>query len=52
VLCAVGLGASVRAARTEAYALVNSVRWAGMQYRSDIGYRAVARESAAAADRV
>jgi phosphoribosylamine--glycine ligase len=52
VLCAVGLGASVRAARSEAYALVNSVRWAGMQYRGDIGYRAVARESAAAADRV
>jgi phosphoribosylamine--glycine ligase len=52
VLCAVGLGASVRAARSEAYALVNSVHWAGMQYRGDIGYRAVARESAAAADRV
>jgi phosphoribosylamine---glycine ligase len=51
VLCAVGLGVSVRAARSEAYALVNSVRWAGMQYRRDIGYRAVARESAAAADR-
>jgi len=28
------------------------VRWAGMQYRGDIGYRAVARESAAATDRV
>ncbi len=52
VLCAVGLGTSVRAARGEAYALVNSVRWAGMQYRGDIGHRAVARESAAATDRV
>jgi phosphoribosylamine--glycine ligase len=51
VLCAVGLGASVRAARDEAYALVNSVHWAGMQYRHDIGYRAVAHESAAAAGR-
>jgi phosphoribosylamine--glycine ligase len=51
VLCAVGLGASVRAAQDEAYALVDSVRWAGMQYRRDIGYRAVARESSAAAGR-
>jgi phosphoribosylamine--glycine ligase len=44
VLCAVGLGSSVRAARDEAYALAQSVHWAGMQYRRDIGYRAVGRE--------
>jgi phosphoribosylamine---glycine ligase len=47
VLCAVGLGASVAAAQREAYALVEAVRFAGMQYRRDIGYRAVAREGAA-----
>ena len=46
VLCAVGLGTGVLAARGAAYALVDSVHWAGMQYRRDIGYRAVARESA------
>jgi phosphoribosylamine--glycine ligase len=47
VLCAVGLGDTVSAARTDAYALVNSLCWDGMQYRKDIGYRAVAREQAA-----
>ncbi len=51
VLCAVGLGSSVRAAREEAYALAHSVHWTGMQYRRDIGYRAVARESAAGVGR-
>jgi len=44
VLCAVGLGASVTEARREAYALVESIRWPGAQYRHDIGYRAVQRE--------
>jgi phosphoribosylamine---glycine ligase len=44
VLCAVGLGASVRAARREAYALVDEIRFRGVQYRRDIGHRAVARE--------
>ena len=44
VLCAVGLGRSVRAAQSEAYGLVAAIGWPGMQYRSDIGYRAVARE--------
>jgi phosphoribosylamine--glycine ligase len=49
VLCAVGLGASVAAAQREAYALADSVHWSGVQYRRDIGYRAVQRESAARA---
>jgi phosphoribosylamine--glycine ligase len=49
VLCAVGLGSSVAAAQQQAYALVASVNWDGMQYRSDIGYRAIAREHAATA---
>ncbi len=47
VLCAVGLGETVSAARGDAYALVNALCWDGMQYRRDIGYRAVAREQAA-----
>jgi len=45
VLCAVGLGASVRAAQEQAYDLVRVIRYDGMQYRRDIGWRAVARES-------
>jgi phosphoribosylamine--glycine ligase len=48
VLCAVGMGASVRAAQSEAYGLVNAIRWKGAQYRRDIGHLAVARENAAA----
>jgi phosphoribosylamine--glycine ligase len=49
VLCAVGMGASVRAAQTQAYALVNSIGWPGAQYRRDIGHLAAAREEAAEA---
>jgi len=45
VLCAVGLGATVRAAQKQAYELVGAVCWEGMQYRKDIGFRAIARES-------
>ncbi|TLY75804.1 MAG: phosphoribosylamine--glycine ligase [Gammaproteobacteria bacterium] len=44
VLCAVGLGASVWEAQRAAYALADTVRWPGVQYRRDIGYRAVQRE--------
>jgi phosphoribosylamine--glycine ligase len=44
VLCAVGLGATVREAQREAYALADCIQWDGVQYRRDIGYRAVARE--------
>ena len=44
VLCAVGLGESVSAARETAYALAEAIRWPGMQFRRDIGYRAIARE--------
>ena len=46
VLCAVGLGDTVRAAQQQAYALVDAIRWEGLQCRRDIGYRAVAREQA------
>ncbi len=44
VLCAVGLGAGVGEAQRAAYALADTVHWPGMQYRRDIGYRAVQRE--------
>ena len=44
VVCAVGLGASVEAAQREAYGLVDVIHWNLVQYRRDIGYRAVARE--------
>ena len=46
VLCAVGLGDNVSAAQAQAYALVDAIRWHGMQCRRDIGYRAIAREKA------
>jgi phosphoribosylamine--glycine ligase len=41
VLCAVGLGAGIGAAQRAAYALADSVHWPGVQYRRDIGHRAV-----------
>jgi len=44
VLCAVGLGATVREAQQAAYALCDVIRFDGMQYRRDIAYRAIARE--------
>jgi phosphoribosylamine--glycine ligase len=45
VLCAVGLGESVAAAQAQAYDLVNAIHWNLVQYRRDIGYRAIAREN-------
>jgi phosphoribosylamine--glycine ligase len=47
VLCAVGLGETVSAAQCQAYALADTIRWPGVQYRRDIGYRAVGREESA-----
>ncbi|WP_213996393.1 phosphoribosylamine--glycine ligase [Arsukibacterium sp.] len=44
VLCATALGANVSAAQQAAYKLASQISWDGMFYRSDIGYRAVARE--------
>jgi phosphoribosylamine---glycine ligase len=44
VLCVVARGDSVRAAQQTAYAAVRKISWDGVQYRSDIGYRAIARE--------
>jgi phosphoribosylamine--glycine ligase len=48
VLCAVGLGATVAAAQAQAYDLVHAIHWNLVQYRRDIGWRAIAREQAAA----
>jgi phosphoribosylamine--glycine ligase len=44
VLCAVGLGNTVSEAQRAAYVLADSIKWEGLQYRRDIGYRAIARE--------
>ncbi len=44
VLCATALGATVSEAQRAAYALADAVTWPGVQYRRDIGYRAIARE--------
>jgi len=46
VLCAVGLGNTVSDAQKAAYALCEKISWNGVQYRRDIGYRAVQRETA------
>jgi phosphoribosylamine---glycine ligase len=48
VLCAVGLGDTVAAAQAQAYGLVHSIHWNLVQYRRDIGYRAIEREKGAA----
>jgi phosphoribosylamine--glycine ligase len=45
VLCAVGLGAQVAQAQRAAYDLVECLRFPGAQFRHDIGYRAIARDS-------
>jgi phosphoribosylamine--glycine ligase len=44
VLCVVGAGTSVRAARDAAYGGVRQIAWDGAFYRRDIGHRAIARE--------
>ena len=44
VLCAVGLGDTVGEAQRAAYALVKEINWTDMQYRKDIGHRAIERE--------
>jgi phosphoribosylamine---glycine ligase len=43
VLCAVGMGEELAEARQQAYALADTVTWSGVQYRRDIGYRALTR---------
>jgi phosphoribosylamine--glycine ligase len=41
VACVTALGDSVRMARTRAYEAVEKIRFDGMQYRKDIGHRAL-----------
>jgi phosphoribosylamine--glycine ligase len=43
VLCVTALGESVRVAQQRAYELLEPIRFEGMQYRKDIGYRAIKR---------
>lgn len=42
VLCAVGMGDTIAAAQAQAYDLVQTIHWNLVQYRRDIGYRAIA----------
>jgi phosphoribosylamine--glycine ligase len=46
VLCVTALGDTVREAQQRAYAGVAAIHWEHAYYRHDIGYRAVARETA------
>ncbi|QOL12966.1 phosphoribosylamine--glycine ligase [Dickeya dianthicola] len=47
VLCVTALGHSVAEAQQRAYELAKPIRWEGSFCRSDIGYRAIAREQQA-----
>ncbi|TCN90765.1 phosphoribosylamine--glycine ligase [Shewanella fodinae] len=44
VLCATALGNTVTTAQKAAYALVEEIHWDDVYFRTDIGYRAIARE--------
>lgn len=44
VLCVTALGETVAQAQQRAYTLLSDIHWQGCFYRSDIGYRAIARE--------
>ncbi|HSW11560.1 MAG TPA: phosphoribosylamine--glycine ligase [Solimonas sp.] len=44
VLCVVARGDSVGAAQALAYSALHKIGWKGVQFRNDIGYRAIARE--------
>ena len=45
VLCATALGNSVAEAQQKAYQAVKKINWQDLYYRTDIGYRAIERES-------
>lgn len=45
VLCATALGNSVTEAQKNAYALAKNINWKDVMMRSDIAYRAIAREA-------
>jgi phosphoribosylamine--glycine ligase len=44
VLCATAVGESIRLAQAKAYELLSTVQFDGMQFRTDIGYRAINRK--------
>jgi phosphoribosylamine--glycine ligase len=44
VLCVTALGDSIRMARSRAYEVVDRIRFDGMQYRRDIGHRALSKK--------
>ena len=44
VLCVCGLGATITEAQRSAYSALGKINWDGVHFRTDIGYRAVARE--------
>jgi phosphoribosylamine--glycine ligase len=44
VLCAVGLGEDIAAAREQAYDLAQRINWPSRYFRTDIGHRAIARQ--------
>ncbi|MCU7855876.1 MAG: phosphoribosylamine--glycine ligase, partial [Candidatus Thiodiazotropha sp. (ex Lucinoma borealis)] len=46
VLCATALGETVTQAQQSAYELTRSIHWDAVYFRTDIGYRAIAREQA------
>jgi phosphoribosylamine--glycine ligase len=46
VLCATAMGDSVTAAQKAAYEAVNKIKWQGVEFRTDIAYRAIGREQA------
>jgi phosphoribosylamine---glycine ligase len=48
VLCVTALGDSIRMAQRRAYQIVEGIRFEGMQYRRDIGHRALDARSARA----
>ena len=45
VLCVTALGDSVKQAQRAAYAAIGAIRFPGMQYRRDIGFRAIGRSA-------
>ncbi|HMN65537.1 MAG TPA: phosphoribosylamine--glycine ligase [Burkholderiaceae bacterium] len=45
VLCVTALGDSVKMAQARAYRAIDAIRFEGMQYRRDIGHRAIGRGS-------
>ena len=44
VLCVCALGETVAEARQQVYRCIGRIKWPDMYYRTDIGYRAIARE--------